>query len=372
VPIIGPVMPGRPEYMFESLSPIRSIDPVLGPQMRQAHATVPPLQPVSQQMLERLVTVIAQAGAGNGSSVADIFKNVVVRGRLVSGASPVTAMTIRQFMALSPEDQLAVIDIGWNRVCTKKAYDKATYDMFEPAAPAIAPTVSPIPSGMIPDGAGGYRVGYVNRAGVPDAFKDLKVGFRVDGSDDNIPRTIQRINDDGMTTQLKNRYLMYNIKGWEVEGTTVDLDTLAPRVWATKNDLFNESAVCVARNFFGATAFPMRDMVGRALLWAVDVTGLIGFDTEQYQTTLGADRQWRPGEKAYMRIPPSNVIAYVPIRKLGEPVGGRGGWSFSIERDAQWTWGRHRALPAQRTYIEAMLDAWKGTHTIPGAYDFAT
>ena len=373
--IFGPVQANESPFVTNFLKPIDSFDPPRSNLMRNAGAPANNMQPVSLKMLQRLATIIAQAAFGNGSTREDLFRDVTIRGQRHAGI-----MTIGQFMALSAGDQLAAIDQAWLKVCTKKAYSKLSSQMYEPTAAVVAPQNTPVPSGAVPGPGATMAVGYFNQGRVPDAFTGLGVGFRVDGSGDNIADSIQRVLRDGMTTQLKNRYLMYQIKGWEVEGTTVDLDTNAPRVWSTKNDLFNESAVCVARNLYGATAFPTREMEDEALLWAVDVRGLIGFDTETYQTTLGANRQWRPGEKAYKKIPVANLIGHVRMQKTGAPEGG--GWRFRIPAPAAWTflgdWNRPGQMNAGsrelrvRDYVNAQLAAWSGPERIiSGAYDFA-
>ena len=370
VTLEGPQLPGqRPERMEQFLKPIESFDANKRLVMTTQGGG---LNAVNFTMLERLTTVIAQAKAGNGSSTTDLFKDVTIGGQTTAGI-----MTIRQFMTFTPQQQLAVIDVAWDRVCHKKAYNKLSREMFEPVKPAIAPTGDPVPSGVIPDGVG-MKVGYFNDGRVPDAFTGLGVGFRVDGSGSNIADTMTRVVNNGMTTQLKNRYLMYNIKGWEVGGTTVDRDTNAPRVWSTKDDLFNESSVCISRNFYGATAFPMREMTDDALLWAVDVAGMIGFDTEAYQKLTG--RHWRPGEKAYKFVAPPRVIGYARFTKLGAPEAG--GWRFSIPNGTTFTlvgsWaGAANASPGSReanvvAYINSQLAAWSGVdRTITGAFDFA-
>jgi len=367
---VGPMPNGAArEWLTEFLRPVDSFDPAKHTLMTTQAGN---LNPVNFTMLQRLTTVIAQAAAGNGSTKTDLFKDVTVGGRTFPGI-----MTIRQFMALTPQQQLAVIDVGWDRVCKKKAYNQLSREMFEPTKPEIAPTNDPVPSGVVPDGVG-MKVGYFNEGRIPDAFTGLGVGFRVDGSGSNIDDTITRVTNHGMTTQLKNRYLMFNIKGWEVAGTTVDRDTNAPRIWSTKDDLFNESSVCISRNFYGATAFPLREMTDDALIWAVDVAGMIGFDTEAYQKLIG--RHWRPGEKAYKFVNPSRVIGYARFTKLGAP--GAGGWSFRIAPGTTWTlvgnWaGAGNASAGSRegkviAYINAQLAAWAGAdRTITGAFDFA-
>lgn len=372
---IGPLMPGQDGGIVTFFKPINSFHAVKRGLMQNG-VPAAGLAPVQFKMLQRLTTIIAQAAFGNGSSSTELFNNVVLRGHTHAGV-----MTIRQFMTLSAADQLATIDQAWLKVCTKKSYDKLTAWMYEPNATTVQQAGDPVPSGAIPDGAGGLRLGHANAAGRSDAFCGLGVGFRVDGSGPNAQGDIDRILRGGMTTQLKNGWLMRDIKGWEVEGTIVDLDTSAPRVWSTKNDLFNESAVCIARNLYGATAFPTREFTGPAVLWATDVHGLMGFDTEKYQTTLGAGRQWRPGEKAYLRIPPANIIAYVRFEKRGVP-DATGGWKFHIDAAAHWTfvgsWGAISGATDVRVarvkdYVTKQLDAWKGTErTISGAYDFAT
>jgi len=373
---IGPLMLGaRREFVQTFLKPINSVEPTRYALMTNGGAPAANLPAVSDKMLKTLATVIAQAHFGNGSTKEDLFRNVIIKGRTTPGI-----MTIRQFMTLEPADQMAAINQAWNKVCTKKSYNKLNRMMIEPMEVVVKPAISPVPSGAIPDGGGGMIAGYTNVGKRPDAFTGLGVGFRVDGSGtiETMDRSILRVTTGGMTTQLKNRWFMHEIRGWEVDGTVVDLDTNAPRVWRTKKDLFNESAVCVSRNFYGATAFPTREMDGeQAVLWAVDVAGLIGFDTEGHQLQLEGNKQWRPGEKAFKKIPVSRIMGYVKFNKLG--CSGMGGWKFSIPADAEWTFiGNFRGLTGSSReaqavkYVTDQLVAWRGVdHTISGAFDFA-
>jgi len=387
----GPLMLGQsPSDLEMLLTPIESIDPVLGALMKNG-VPAANLAPVEEKMIKRLTTVIAQTAFGNGSSRNEIFNNVVVNGTRRNGK-----LTIGQFMGLTPQRQLEVIDLGWTRVCLQKVYNKASSAMYEPTDVVIQDQDDPVPSGVVPsstavrvvDGGGKLRVGYLDEQNRPRAYTGLGVGFRVDGSGDGCDRDIARVKQFGMTTQLKNRYLMYNIKGWEVEGTVVDRDTSAPRVWRTKDDLFNESAVCISRNLYGATAFPTRELKDPAVLWATDISGLVGFDTEAHQLTL-PNRNWRPGEKAYMWIPPARVIGYVRFEKLG--CTGAGGWKFKIPANATWTflpgWDPNaqprpgpgsfaQASPLHSSqkveYVVAQLEAWRGVeYEIAGTFDFA-
>jgi hypothetical protein len=338
-------------------------------------------RPVEAVMVRRLTTIIAQADAGQGSTKTALFANLTVGGRNYPGE-----MTIGEFMALTTPQQLLVVDMAWEKVCERKTYNVLASSMFEPVSTTVAAHTEPVPSGMIPDSKGGYRCGWpASGGGAPTAFKTLGVGFRVDGSGDWRASDIKRVLTEGMTTQLRNVRLMRDIKGWTVDGTVVQRDTSGPRVWRTKNDLFNESAVCVSRNLYGATAFPMRDTgvdgPVKAVLWAVDVQGLVGFDTEAHQKAIPGARQWRPGEKAFREIKPGKLIAHVEIERTGEPPGGHGGWKFRVGADAKWTFvGSWTAvstfIPSRElnvvNYINAQLKAWVGDQTIDGAYDFAT
>ena len=199
-----------------------------------------------------------------------------------------------------------------------------------------------------------------------NAFTKLGVGFRVDGMESNGKiDSIERITKEGINAQVLNSWFMLNVRHMNVEGTAIALDTAAPRIYKRAQDLFNETAVCVARSLFGATAFPERETQGTVCLWAVDVTGLSGFDTEKYQNSLGGDKQWRPGEKAYRMIPKERVIGYIKVNRQGAPSDG-GGWKFQIPHDMAWTFLNGTA--AQRYYCTTELEAWRGpAHVVSGA-----
>lgn len=173
-----------------------------------------------------------------------------------------------------------------------------------------------------------------------------------------------------MNAQILDIGDIRNRKGWEVSGTIMVRDTSRPRVWRGNHDLLNESSVCVARNFFGATAFPERGTNNKeAYLWAVDCSDLVGFDTEAYQTAQAGSRSWRPGEKAFQSIPKENIIGYVKFNKRGDD--SQGGWKFNIAQNAAWTYLREPNKTV-KDYIEGELNAWRGDHAIPPKYDFAT
>ncbi len=374
----GPLLQGtfRQNELVVLLKPNDSYDPTYRTIMTAVQGSLPAVEFL---MIGRLTTIIAQAKFGNGSSVDDLFKDVKVGNTTFPGQ-----MTIRQFMGLPPPTQMDVINLGWERVCESRAYSTATADMFDPIGANIAATSDPVPSGMIPNPAGGYKLGAEAR---PTPFKTLGVGFRVEGSGANRSRDIDRVKSEGMKAQVKNTGLMRDIKGWGIDGTIVQTNTSCARFWRTKNDIFNESAVCVSRNLYGATGFPERNTGDgepvTAVLWAVDCYLNRGFDTEQLQLDLGT-RNWRPGEKAYESIPRSDVIGYVEILRTGSAPGGHGGWTFRIPNDAKWTYlpgweppfmtttNKSRESRA-RDYIEEQLKAWRGAdHTIANEFDFNT
>jgi hypothetical protein len=280
--------------------------------------------------------------------------------------SHVNKLTIRQFRELGGHGQIELINEVWELMATPHPFTEDTVKMFEPDA--LVGDEGPLPSSSCPDPHHPDKI--IKRLGVHEKpFTTLGVGFRVDGSQDG--KTIPRIRSEGMTQQRLNRDFMRNTKGYVLEGTVMETDAKHARCWTGNHDIINPTALCVSRNFFGATAFPERTTVKKGvLLWAVDVLGLKGFDTEQYQKSQPGKRWWRPGEKAYEIIPWVKVLGYVEIERHGQP--DTGGWSFEIDQHATWTFVEKHATDLQRHYMEAELNAWRGKHTIPGTHDFAT
>ncbi|MEO0991911.1 MAG: hypothetical protein AAFX00_13315 [Pseudomonadota bacterium] len=215
------------------------------------------------------------------------------------------------------------------------------------------------------------------KQGYGDPFRHFKVGFRVDGS---YTESIERVLGSGMTQQNQSDWFMKNKRGMVVEGT-VAKDTHVARFWAGNHDIFNESAVCISRNFFGGTAFPLRGTYHNymhtgptsdsefARLWAVNLSGMNGFDTEQRQLNVSKNRVWRPGEKAFQAIGADRLIGYIEFRKLG--AGQEGGWTFDIKPGTEWKF-LNAGSEAQKQYCRDELAAWTGCHFVPGAFDFAT
>ena len=313
---------------------------------------------IQEAMLTRLMTVLA---------------HLETQQKL--GACSAVGITVRQFITLPPEKQLDFINKLWNESTQRGSYDTPQGEMYDRDNPVERGGVLHLPDSVHPVRQGGTRnvsAMQKGRDGLP--FRRLGVGFRVEGSgsDDRIAWHVNRVIKGGMRAQVTLNDLMLS-SGYNVEGTIVSSDTLAPRLNRTQKDLWNESGVCVARSFLGATAFPYRWTEGNVLLWAVDVSGLNGFDTERYQldnTSFGSG-PWRPGEKCFGRIEPNRILGWVVVAKQGF-TGLNVGWKFSVAANASWG-GVGNGSPDQRAYMVAELAAWRDTEvTVPTEYDFVS
>lgn len=298
------------------------------------------VMPVSFAIAQRLLSAIASLPLG--ADAAGTFAR---------------SITIRQFREMTQQQQTAFINGIWNLCTNAYPFGQPTALMDEPNNNVIAGN-GPLPTSIIPDGLGGYR----KRLPAPDQpFRTLGIGFRTEGS-------TARALAHGFTQQRLNTAFMHGAhRGLNVEQTVI-ADTTTARFWTGNNDIFNETAVCVSRNFFGGTAFPERTTNALCFLFAVDCSGLLGFDTERAQTQMPNSRQWRPGEKAYGAIPATSILGYIPIQRRGAPAGG--GWRFQIEEDTAWTITGSPSVQ-QRIYLEEELAAWRGSHEIPPEFDFA-
>ena len=320
---------------------------------------------VGALMGERLMTVLAHRNKAN-------------RGGFNAALG---AMTIRDFRAAAPVARLAFIDALWNAVAAPRPFNRPAQTMDDPAyaeleegdhrpfptswCPANAGVAMVRPGAAMPRPACRKRV-----AGQP--WRSVTIGFRVDGSSD---RDIERIRGNGMTQLSLDPAITKGPGHGLVLTGTVANDYATARYWTDQNDIFNETAVCVSRNLFGATAFPLRETNHRgaefSLLWAVKCAGLSGCDTEHEQVGVAGSRWWRPGEKAFQAIPAANVLGWIKIRRRGAPAAG--GWRFEIEKDMNWTFiPAAQPTVAQRVYMENELAAWRGLHEIPASWDFAT
>lgn len=306
---------------------------------------------VGQQMAERLLTCLSATPLGDNGWQAHTRD-----------------VTVRQFRAMTEAQQLDLVNRIWNALATAHAFDTPVAQMLDPEYDAPPDDRAPLPSSWCPTVVGGSILAKRLRGRQP--WRELGVGFRVDGSDQS---AIARNTSQGFTQQRLARPFMLGVRGQEIEGTVL-MNQAQARVWTGNRDIFNESAVCVSRNFFGATAFPERETDHKGsegcYLWAVNCAGMSGFDTEGYQVGLGNASQWRPGEKAFLSITSDRVIGYVRIQRRGAPA--EGGWRFDIADDANWIFTGGACSVGQRAYLIDELAAWRGKHVVSHLYDFAT
>jgi hypothetical protein len=307
-------------------------------------------------MAKRLLSALASIGHGEDEVKRVFFPDYPVTDPEVT-RRPVRGMTVRQFRALAEVQQLFFLNGLWKAIAEPVDFNTLASEMVDPS-----PRGHAFESAMAPGLAG-------RRAGSPaHAFRTLGVGFRVDGSSQ---RDVDRILQNGMTQQRANLEFMHSRRGLYLEGTVLGGAGAQQRgrVWTGNKDSFNECAICVSRNFFGATAFPERESRGAYNLWAVDCSGLKGADVEATQ----GEWVWRPGEKAFREIPPERILGRVTVTRLG---GGKAdGWRFFLSHASWITTGR--GTRPQREYMDAELAAWRagrdghgGIHFIPPENDF--
>lgn len=339
-----------------------SLDPTMlrydKPLMNLIKAT-PNFQQPQERMVQKLVTALAQCEHQH------TLPNSHTR-----------AISVSQFLQSGPVGQMNTVNAVWDECTVSVAYDKKTEQMYEPAGDLALLGKSQLPSSVHPvrDRTMHSKTFVRGNGGQP--FTKLKVGFRVEGSANSkkgesvskLDGDIKRILEKGMVPQVTIDWLMM-MNGKDIDGTKIALDTTKARLNIEQKDLWNESGVCVARSFFGSTAFPLRDHVGPALMWALDVTDLTGYDTEGWQLSnpgAGAG-PWRPGEKCYAKVPADRILGYVVIEKQGDEGGG---WKFTVPRGSKWQSVGFPTI-AQGKYIEEELAAWDGiTSTVPTLYDF--
>jgi hypothetical protein len=340
----------------KSFPPMRRWDVGLYQKIDQAIMSTP--WPIQEAMLTRLMTVLS---------------HLETQQRL--GTCSANGTTVKQFITLSPEKQLDIINRLWNESTDRGSYSTPQDEMYDRDNPVELGGTAHLPDSVHPVRQGGARNVVAmrkGRDGLP--FRRLGVGFRVEGSGDadRLKWHVNRVLTGGMRAQVTLNDLML-ANGFNVEGTIVSTDTLAPRLNKTQKDLWNESGVCVARSFLGATAFPYRWTEGDVLVWAVDVRGLNGFDTERYQVDNKGygSGPWRPGEKCFGRIEANRILGWVIVSKLGF-TGQNVGWKFSVPADASWG-GIGNGTAEQRSYMVEELAAWRDTDvTVPTEYDFVS
>lgn len=343
-------------YMAGSkMPPMTRWDMALKQKMQAASSNAWPIQ---EGVLRKLMTALAQTET-----------------QKMLATSLANGITCDAFLKMTVPKQYDVINALWEESTELGAYNVETEAMVDNNN-AVDEGDGQLPSSIHPDGPAIGTVRTFKRGPVDRPFTKFGIGFRVEGSgtDEKLKKHIARITTDGMRAQVTIPWLMLE-NGNDVDGTVISGNVLAPRLNKTAKDLWNESGVCVARSFFGATAFPLRKTGGdnkpeNVLLWAVDVEGLVGYDTESYQlgkVDAKGNGPWRAGEKCYKRIHKHRILGYVVVQKLGDACGG---WSFKVT-DAKWTRAGGTVVARAGSYLDDELAPWVGrTVEVTTNYDF--
>lgn len=344
---------------------------------RKGRGQIYPMNRWQPKGMEVIATLNGTGKMGKAlSCTEDMLKRLVTALAFVEKESRLSTCvanrwTIMQFMELSSAFQMQIINQLWDECTVQKAHEQVPMDMTE-FNDEVAKTVAQLPSSVRPDS--GPKGPFV-KGPFDIPFTSMGIGFRVDGtlSGNASINSIARVGREGMTAQAMNASFMLNVRKMLVTETTIATDTSKARVYVQAQDLFNETAVCVSRSFFGATAFPERTTDDQVALWAVDCSDLRGFDTEAHQITAKA-KPWRPGEKCFPRIPAKNVIGYVTIKRSPAGNGGaNGGWKFTVPLNAKWTYV-NVPVGEKKRYLEEELAAWATgiEYTVSGDYDFVS
>lgn len=286
-----------------------------------------------------------------------------------AGYEAVAFTRIRDFNDKTDAEQKDFVDEIWKRLVDYRIPDTKTEAMVEHNGAAEA-SLTPLPSSLAPSDPNSANVTLIRRDARP-IWKQYGIGFRVEGARAAGNDDMARILAHGPAPLLHNRALMRSIRGWAADGTYIEQ---RDRIffWWGNEDVLNESATCVSRSLFGATALPDRQTDTAAegkefhYLLAVGCAGQTGTDTEAWQLKRGAKSVWRPGEKAFLGVGAANVLGWTKLLK--EP--NAKGWRFRLPENA-WNW-INRPSGEIQDYLTLELRAWRSEqwYNVDGAYDF--
>ncbi len=359
---------------------------------------------------QQVLLDVCKAGAGPMLSLNPIMAGVLQQKTPVGGSGPIDAITqqvlltalmsvkskqpavsrepklgpvtldsllttkIAVFNAKTAAEQIDFISEIWKRLVDSVIPTVQAQAMVDRAG-GVADMIEPLPSSLAPANPNVSPVTLTRRS-ADNAWTKFSFGFRVEGGKkadgDDMPRIIR----DGVQPLFINRGLLRAVRQMAVDGTHVEqLDRAF--IWWENRDILNESATCVARSLFGATAFPERETdsaggpgaVQYHYLLALQCRNLNGCDTEQWQLDKNNDSNWRPGEKAFLGIPYTRVLAWTKLLRRPNATGS--GWSFRFP-ETRWNWCN---VPDDQgeAYLKAELSAWSANiwYDVPGKYDFA-
>lgn len=373
VRVVAPVSPGqRPlrDVVNKHISTTFHLcrDPVLAPLLRRRRANSNPavLEHIPGSQLQSIITALLETKESNPGNLEP-----------VGPPSRATMLNtpINTFNAMTGAEQFAFLDALWAK-CYEAVVPTTLAERMVDNAVAVHADTGSLPSSLRPSNAADRNAVCV--AGpTANAWTAHRIGFRVEGgfrrSGAAADADLTRATTIGITPLCTNTPTALALMGksfWDLAvsgGTHVHLGY-------QNRDVYNESATCVSRTLLGATAFPLRDTntptdtCSYRYLFACDCTGLLGVDTEAWQQGQPGSNLWRPGEKAFLRLPANKIIGYTALER--RPLDATASWRFRFQTST-WTWlGASNA--GTRAYLDGELSCWNAGqwYDVPLGYDF--
>lgn len=345
-------------------------DPVLAPLLRRRRAGTNPavLEHIPASQLQSIITALMETKESNP-------------GNLEPPGAPSRATMLNTpidtFNAMTNAEQFALLNRLWAK-CYDAVLPVTVAKAMVDDAMVVHPTTGSLPSSLRPANPD-IRDAVCVAGPTPTAWKAYQIGFRVEGGfrrsgatpDADLTRA-RTVGIAPLATNTPTALALVGKSYWDLDvsaGTHVHLGY-------QNRDVYNESATCVSRTLLGATAFPLRDTITSSdscayrYLFACDCSDLQGVDTENWQRTQPGSNLWRPGEKAFLRIPPERILGYTALerRALDESAS----WRFMFQTSS-WTWVNPPDPPVQ-AYLNAELGCWnpRQWYDVPLGYDFQT
>lgn len=248
---------------------------------------------------------------------------------------------------LNYPQHLAIINEIWKEVIDFKPYNSPLYTMDDPGHGNLPSFVTMPHTPMF------IRYGYCFRCDTRDPTAVLKTGFKP----------------------------LYNVSPpLYAIGTILHLCTTcdggvgqAVGWWRDNRDIASQTSVCVSRNLRGCGKYPEAEYIGPAFFYAFRLPlARVGFDTEheqvkQFEQAKYGDKEtgpWRPGEKSFPVIAPSDVIGWATIYKLGCKNWGSpktGCYEYAIH-DTLWNF-TGGATSSDREFLNSELHALSHGHS---------
>jgi len=218
-------------------------------------------------------------------------------------------ITVAGFAGLPGQARLGYIDRLWDAVVEWVLPTDNAKAMFDPKP--------------------GDQVHNVSSTSHERAFAKFGIGFRCEKDTDK-----DRILKSGFEPLYALPSIARSL-GHEIGGTVMQRKTALGQLglWKENKDAIGQTGICVSRGAMGATKFPEASYTGDVYLFAVKPNGR-GYDTEKYQANKSPTAVWKPGEKLFPKIQPSEVLAYMKVKKLGTDDYST---LWKIQADSTWT-----------------------------------